>query len=139
MGRKQYKAGKDFEEQLCWWLRENGYYPEYHEKSASGSQNGDITAIKNNIAFKIEAKHLQNKSGLFPLSRIESNQMSAYKVFKECGNNNIFLAIQWNNSVWFINFDLLQFFDKSIDLKKIEPNITNWNKFVNLLNKKIGG
>lgn len=39
MGLKQYKVGKSFEEELCWWFRENGYYPEYHEKSISGSQN----------------------------------------------------------------------------------------------------
>ena len=32
MGLKQYKVGKSFEEELCWWFRENGYYPEYHEK-----------------------------------------------------------------------------------------------------------
>lgn len=62
MGKKQYEVGKKFEEELCWWFRKNGYYPEYHEKSVSGSQNGDITAIKHNIAYKIEAKNLENKN-----------------------------------------------------------------------------
>lgn len=62
MGKKSYTNGKEFETNLCWWFRENGYYPEYHEKSASGSQNGDITVIKNNIAYKIEAKNLTNKT-----------------------------------------------------------------------------
>lgn len=62
MGKKSYTNGKEFETNLCWWFRENGYYPEYHEKSASGSQNGDITVIKNNIATKIEAKTLEAKN-----------------------------------------------------------------------------
>ena len=32
MGRKQYKVGKDFEEELCWLLSNNGYYVIYNEK-----------------------------------------------------------------------------------------------------------
>jgi len=126
MGKISQKVGKSFEEELCWWFRNNGYYPEYHEKSASGSQNGDITIIRHNIATKVECKHLAAKNGLFPLSRIESNQWLAYKTFKECKNNNMVLAILWCDSVYFIQFDLLQFFDKSIDLKRIEPNIKNF-------------
>lgn len=62
MGKKSYTNGKEFETNLCWWFRKNGYYPEYHEKSVSGSQNGDITVIKNNIATKIEAKTLEAKN-----------------------------------------------------------------------------
>lgn len=95
MSLESYKNGRNFEENFCWWLRKNGYYPEYHEKSASGSQNGDITAIKNNIAYKIECKNLENSTGRFPLSRIESNQILSYKAFKECGNSNCFLVIKW--------------------------------------------
>lgn len=126
MGIKQYKTGKKFEEDLCWWFRNHGYYPEYHEKSASGSQNGDITIIKDNIATKIECKNLDNKSGLFPLSRIEANQMLAYKAFKECGNINMQLAILWNCSVFFVDFGLLEYYNKSINLKDLEPDIVNF-------------
>ena len=126
MGKKQYKLGKDFEEQLCWWLSGNGYYVIYNEKGVSGSQPADIVAIKNNIATLIECKHLENKTGIFNLSRLEANQFLAYKKFKEKNNTNMIIAIKWDNKVYFINFDLLQFFDKSIDLKKIEPNIINF-------------
>ena len=136
MGKQAQINGKTFEIQLCWWLRKNGYYPEYHEKSASGSQNGDITAIKNNIAYKIECKNLENKSGLLTLDRIEANQDLAFKAFKECNNTNMFLAVKWNNSVYFIHFDLLKFFDKSIDLKKFDADIKEWNKFVESLEVK---
>lgn len=62
MGKKSYTNGKEFEQNLCWWFRENEYYPEYHEKSASGSQNGDITVIRNNIATKVECKTLEAKN-----------------------------------------------------------------------------
>jgi len=94
----------------------------------SGSQNCDIIAIRNNIATLIECKNLENKSGLFNLNRVEANQWSAYKTLKSRQNSNMILAILWNNNIYFVNFDLLQFFDKSIDLKKIEPNIIDWDK-----------
>ena len=136
MGKQAQINGKTFEIQLCWWLRKNGYYPEYHEKSASGSQNGDITAIKDNIAYKIECKNLENSTGRFPLSRIEMNQTLSYKAFKECGNSNFVLAIRWGDNVYFVDFGLVQFYDKSIPLKDLDPTITNWNKFVDELNNK---
>lgn len=135
MGKKQYEVGKKFEEQLCWWFRKNGYYPEYHEKSISGSQNGDITVIKNNIATKVECKNLENTT-FFSLERIEANQWLSYKTFKECNNTNMILAIKNYNNIYFIDFGLLQFFEKSIDLRKFTPNITNWNEFVDSLNNK---
>lgn len=133
MGLKSQKNGKKFEEELCWWFRKNGFYPEYHEKSVSGSQNGDITAIKNNIAFKIEAKNLDNSTGRFPLDRIEQNQSLAYKAFRECGNSNYVIAVKWNNNVYFIDFGILQFFSKSIPLSNLEPSVKNWDKFVESL------
>lgn len=136
MGKQSQINGKNFEIQLCWWLRKNGYYPEYHEKSVTGSQNGDITAIKDNIAYKIECKNLENSTGRFPLSRIEANQTLSYKAFKECGNNNYILAIRWGDNVYFIDFGLVQFYDKSIPLKDLDPTITNWNKFVESLEVK---
>lgn len=130
MGLKSQKLGAKFEVELCWWLRKNGYYPEYHEKSVSGSQNGDITAIRNNIAYKFECKNLTNKSGTFTLDRIEANQSLAYKTYRECGNTNFIVAILWNDNVYFIDFCILQFYKKSVPISKLEPNITNWSEFV---------
>lgn len=127
MGKKQYEVGKKFEEELCWWLSNNGYYVIYNEKGVAGSQPCDAIAIKNNIATLIECKHLENKLGIFDFDRLETNQLKAYDFFKEKHNTNMVIAILWNNNVYFINFGLLQFFDKSIDLKNIEPNIKNFN------------
>ena len=98
------------------------------KSGVTGSQPADIVAIKNNIATLIECKNLDNKSGKFPLSRIESNQWLAYKKLKECHNSNMVLSILWDNKIYFVNFDLLQFFNKSIDLKTLEPNIKNWSE-----------
>lgn len=123
MGKKQYEVGKKFEEELCWWLSNNDYYVIYNNKGVEGSQPVDIVAIKHNIATLIECKNLENQSGIFNFERLEANQFLAYKKFKEKHNTNMIIAVKWNQNIYFINFDLLQFFEKSIDLKKIEPNI----------------
>ena len=70
------------------------------------------------------------KVGIFNLDRIEQNQLLSYKRYRECDNINFILAIKWNNSVWFIDFGLLEFYHKSIDLKLIEPTIKNWKEEV---------
>ena len=71
---------------------------------------------------------MKQKIGLFSLDRIEQNQSLAYKAFKECSNTNMILAILWNNNVYFVDFGLLQFYDKSIDLKQFTPNIKKFYK-----------
>ena len=128
MGKIQYELGKKFEEELCWYLSDEGYYVIYNEKNISGSQPVDIVAIKHNNAILIECKNLENKTGRFSLSRIEQNQWLAYKKLQECNNSNMIIAILWNDNVYFINFDLLNYFDKSINLNKIEPNIKKWSR-----------
>lgn len=129
MGKKSYDNGKKFEQDLCNFFANKHYYVIYNEKSINQSQPFDILIMRDNIAFAIECKNLENNSGLFPLNRIEENQLLAFKRFSECRNHNFILAILWNDNVYFINFDLLQFFNKSIDLKKIEPNIKNWSDY----------
>lgn len=73
---------------------------------------------------------------MLPLNRLEQNQILSYQTFKECNNTNMILAILWNNNVYFIDFSLLQFYDKSINLKNFTPNITDWDKFVDSLKNK---
>ena len=127
MGKTSYTNGKTFEIDLCNYFKDNGYYVIYNEKGISGSQPVDMIVIKNNIATMIECKNLENKNGKFPISRIEANQLLSYKFAKSCGNHNFIIAVHWNNNIYFIDFDLLQFFDKSIDLKNIKPSIEGFN------------
>lgn len=122
MGKQAQINGKNFEKQLCKHFSERGYYVLYMEKSTAGAQPCDIVIIKHNIATLIEAKNLDNQTGIFTLSRIEQNQRLAFKKFKSCENTNFILAINWNGGVYLIDFDLLQFYDKSIPLKDIQPN-----------------
>lgn len=128
MGKKSYTNGRKFEEALCKYFAEKDYYVIYNEKGVAGSQPVDIVIIKNNIATMIEAKNLENHNGIFNLDRVEQNQVLAYNRYRECQNYNFVLAIYHDNKVWFIDFGLLPLYNKSIDLKQIEPNIVDFYK-----------
>lgn len=128
MGIKSYNNGKKFENDLADYLSEKGYYVIYNEKGVTGSQCCDLVIVKNNEACMIECKNLENKNGKFNLDRVEVNQLFAYKRYKECNNDYMFLAILWNNNVYFIDFGLLQYFSKSIDLTKIDASIKDFYK-----------
>lgn len=131
MGLKSYTNGAEFEKQLSHLFSKLNFYVIYNSKKVEGSQPFDLLVIKNNKAYAYECKTLENKNGLFPISRVEHNQLLAYERFRKCNNTNMCLAILWNDNVYYINFDLLPYFDKHIDLKKVEPNIKNWSLYTN--------
>lgn len=96
MGKQAQINGKVFEQKLCRHFSKQGYYVLYMEKGITGSQACDIVIIKHNIATLIEAKNLDNQTGIFNLDRVEQNQRLAYSKFKSCKNSNYVLAINWN-------------------------------------------
>ena len=95
-----------------------------------GAQPVDSIIIKNNIATMVEIKNLDNSTGRFPLSRVEFNQLSSYKKFRECHNTNFIIAIRWSSNLFLIDFGILQFYSKSIDLKKLTPSVENFDEIV---------
>lgn len=119
--------GNIFEKDFLEHLSKLGYWCTFLENAAhSGSQCCDAIACKDGKVWAIDCKTLNNKNGLFPLNRIEQNQFFAYKKFKKCGNENFFLAILWNNNVYFVPMSDVLFEEKSIDLKQ---KIATWRNF----------
>lgn len=117
--------GNKFEKDFCEFLANKKYWVHFIEgASHTGAQPCDIIAIKKDFPELYDCKTLNNKSGLFPISRIEENQRLAYERIRECGNpETIFsLAILWNNNLYYIDFDDIDFNKKSIDLKEISPH-----------------
>lgn len=118
------KIGSKFEKDFCEFLANKKYWVHFIEgASHTGAQPCDIIAIKKDFPELYDCKTLNNKSGLFPISRIEENQRLAYERIRKCGNpETIFsLAILWNNNLYYIDFDDIDFNKKSIDLKEISP------------------
>ena len=120
------KIGNDFEKDFADYLAKNGCrVAPFPGKDHTNSQPADNIACKNNEPFLFDCKTLANKNGLFPIHRIEENQRLAYKRFKQTGNKKYYLAILWNNNVYLVNLDNIDFTAKSIDLKNeisIEEN-----------------
>lgn len=118
--------GSKFEKDFADFLSKKGYWVHYIEGAAhTGAQPCDIVAIRRDSAELYDCKTLNNKNGLFPLSRVEENQRLAFERLRECRNHNtIFaLAILWNNDIYFIDFDNIDFTQKSIDLKELHSFI----------------
>ncbi len=93
-----------------------------------GSQPFDIITMKNDSVELYDCKTLNNKNGLFPISRIEENQRLSYKKIRKCRNKRTLfsLAILWNNALYYVSFDDIDFSNKSIDLKMIQPYKENF-------------
>lgn len=121
--------GNKFEKDFAIFLANKGYWVHFIEGAAhTGSQPCDIVAIKRDFPELYDCKTLNNKNGLFPISRIEENQRLAFERLRKCKNHrtNFALAILWNNDVYYVFFDDIDFEKKSIDLKKIYPT---WEGF----------
>lgn len=121
--------GSNFEKDFANFLASKNYWVHFIEGAAhTGSQPCDIVAIKRDFPELYDCKTLNNKNGLFPISRIEENQRLAFERLRKCKNHrtNFALAILWNNDVYYVFFDDIDFEKKSIDLKKIYPT---WEGF----------
>lgn len=121
--------GNKFEKDFAKYLSNKDYWVHFLEGAAhTGSQPCDIIAIRKDFPELYDCKTLNNKNGLFPISRIEENQRLAFQKLRKCRNHKtIFaLAILWNNNIYIVDFDDINFNDKSIDLKEIKPT---WEGF----------
>lgn len=107
-------------------LAKKGYWVTFLEGKANiGSQPADIIAIRRDNVELYDCKTLANKNGLFPISRIEENQRLAFERLRKCRNPlTVFaLSILWNNNIYIVDLDDINFEDKSIDLKQIGPTL----------------
>ena len=120
------ELGNKFEKDFAEYLASKGYWAHYIEGAAhTGSQPCDIVASKRDCMELYDCKTLEKKNGLFPLYRVEENQRLAFQRFRECQNikSTFSLAILWNDDLYFVDFDNIDFTQKSIDLKKLFPFI----------------
>ena len=120
------KIGNDFEKDFMDYMSKKGYWVHFFESKANvGSQPCDILCIKRDFPELYDCKTLASKNGLFPLSRVEENQRLAFQRLRKCKNpeTDFALAILWNNDVYFIYLDDIDFTQKSIDLKTKAPHI----------------
>lgn len=109
------KIGNDFEKEMANILVSKGYWVTMlTPKTHIGSQPADLIAVKDNKAVLIDCKTCNNY--LFPLSRIEQNQIEASKKFFKCGNTEYYIAIKYEEDIYIIPINTINFEEKSINL-----------------------
>lgn len=110
------KVGNSFEKEMAEILANKGYWVTLlTPKTHVGSQPADLIAVKNNKAMLIDCKTC-NKY-LFPISRIEQNQIEASKKYLKCGNTEYYIAIKYKEYVYAIPIAIIDVTKNSIDLR----------------------
>jgi Holliday junction resolvase len=83
--------GNNFEQELCEKLSEYGFWVHPLNMNKAG-QPADIIAVKNKIAYLIDAKVCSSRG--FALSRVEENQELAMSLWFERGNGQGWFALK---------------------------------------------
>lgn len=83
--------GSQFEQELCEKLSEYGFWVHCLAMNKAG-QPADILAVKNKIAYLIDAKVCSSRG--FALSRVEDNQEVAMNLWNERGNGQGWFALK---------------------------------------------
>ena len=83
--------GSNFEQELCEKLSEYGFWCHCLNMNKAG-QPADILAVRNKIAYLIDAKVCSNRG--FALSRVEENQELAMNLWYERGNGQGWFALK---------------------------------------------
>lgn len=98
------KTGNAFETRFCVELFDHGFWVHNMTQNAAG-QPADVIAVRNGKPFLIDCKVCEN--GMFPLSRIEPNQHTAMTLWKQCGNDVGWFALELNDSIYMFDHDLM--------------------------------
>lgn len=110
--------GNSFETELCELLSSYGFWSHGMRQDSSG-QPADIIAVKNKIAYLIDAKVCSNNK--FPLSRVEENQDLAMEMWKECGNGLGWFALKLGSQIYMISHYVMRAYkDKQYSLSAKE-------------------
>lgn len=94
------KLGNDFENELCEILSDYGFWTHNLAMNKSG-QPADIIAVRNKIAYLIDAKVVSTSRG-FALSRVEDNQDLAMDLWNEKGNGQGWFALKVKEQIYMI-------------------------------------
>jgi hypothetical protein len=100
-------SGNKFEKVMADILSKEGFWVLRITPAVDGSQPADLIAVKDGVPTLIDCKVLSNKTGKFPLSRIEVNQFLACDKWERCGNLKrcYRFAILWDGGIHFISME----------------------------------
>ena len=94
------QLGNKFENELGEILSGYGFWVHLLNMNKSG-QPADIIAVRNKVAYLIDAKVVSTKQG-FALSRVEDNQDLAMDIWNEKGNGQGWFALKVKDKIFMI-------------------------------------
>lgn len=100
------RLGTAFERELCTILTEHGFWVHFITPSMAGAQPFDIVAVKNNVPIAIDCK--TSARPIFPISRLEDNQVFAFERWLDCGNEYAVLAVKYQDVIYFVDYEFLK-------------------------------
>lgn len=92
-------TGNAFEQEFSELLFAYGYWVHRLTQDSAG-QPADVIAVKNKIAYLIDCKDCSAKG--FDLRRVEENQISAMRLWDECGNGQGWFAIKAQGEIYML-------------------------------------
>lgn len=99
------KLGNTFESEFCEMLYEKGFWVHNMAQNQAG-QPADVIAVRNKRAYLIDCKVCKND--IFPFSRIESNQHTAMRLWKDSGNGYGVFALRLSDGrIYMIDHELM--------------------------------
>ena len=104
--RNNKKLGTEFEREMCKYLRRKGYWVHFMSPDVSGAQPFDIIAVKDRFPIVMDCKTAVKP--IFPISRLEDNQLMAFELWLKCGNSLPYIAIKHKNQVYLISYLMLK-------------------------------
>ena len=94
------KIGNDFENRFVEILSQEGYWCHLFAHNQAG-QPADVIAVRNGDAYLIDCKECS--SNVFPLSRIEENQMLSMELWSDSGNGKGWFALKIEGEIVMMN------------------------------------
>lgn len=98
------KLGNSFEHDYCLLAAKNGFWAHRLQDNKNG-QPADVIMAKNNIPILVDCKVCENN--IFPLSRMEENQINAMTLWTVKGNKHAYFALLIDEKVRMISFTKL--------------------------------
>ena len=127
------RAGNKFEREFCENLASDGFWAHFMGGSKNG-QPADIIAVKNEIAYLIDAKDCKND--VFEFRRIEENQDMAMIKWEMCGNNQGLFALNTSEGVYMLKYGMVQALEcmrfKQLNIEQIRLHAVPYELWVKL-------
>lgn len=114
------KLGTFWERECAEILSKKGFWVHFITPNVAGQQPFDLIAVKDDRPYAIDCK--TTISPIFPLSRLEENQLTAFDLWLRCGNRHCLIAIKYDGKFYQVPYEWLAETGK-VDLRKMEGEI----------------